>query len=40
MQTDLWLMTLIWALPLGTALLARGRWLDRAVRPAAIGNCA
>lgn len=38
MQTDLWLMTLIWALPLGTALLARGRWLDRAVRPAAIGT--
>ena len=36
MKTDLWLMTLIWALPLGMSLAVRGRMLDRAVRPAAI----
>ena len=36
MKTDLWLMTLIWALPLGVSLAVRGRMLDRAVRPAAI----
>ena len=36
METDLLLMTIIWALPLAMSLLLRGPRLDRAVRPLAI----
>jgi NADH-quinone oxidoreductase subunit M len=40
MLTDLWLMTLIWALPLLTTLLTRSRRLESVVRPAAIVTAA
>ena len=36
METDLLLMTIIWALPLAMSLLLRGPRLERAVRPLAI----